>query len=83
MIGWLGFTVGNLLQVLLFGAMHLLIFAGQEFSLVLAIGVVVYPAIGGWIMGYLNERVGNGSILPSWLMHGLVNTVAYSALLST
>lgn len=81
LIGWLGFTTGNLLQALLFGAMHLLIFAGQEFSLALAIGVVIYPAIGGWIMGYLNERVGNGSILPGWLMHALTNLIAYSMLL--
>jgi len=81
LIGWLGFTSGNLLQALLFGAMHLLIFAGQEFSLALAGGIVLYPAIGGWIMGYLNERVGNGSILPGWLMHGLTNLIAYSALL--
>lgn len=81
LINWLGFSIGNLLQALLFGAVHLLIFAGQEFSLALAIGIVLYPAIGGWIMGYLNERIGNGSILPGWLMHGLVNLIAYSALL--
>lgn len=81
LINWLGFSIGNLLQALLFGAVHLLIFAGQEFSLALAIGIVLYPAIGGWIMGYLNERVGNSSILPGWLMHGFVNLIAYSALL--
>jgi membrane protease YdiL (CAAX protease family) len=81
LINWLGYTPGNLLQALLFGAVHLLIFAGQEFSFALAIGKVLYPALGGWIMGYLNERVGNGSILPSWLMHGLTNLIAYSALL--
>ncbi len=81
LIKWLGFTTGNLLQALLFGAVHLLIFAGQEFSLALAIGIVLYPAIGGWIMGYLNERIGSGSILPGWLMHGLTNLIAYSALL--
>ena len=81
LINWLGFTAGNLLQALLFGAVHLLIFTGQKFSFPLAIGIVLYPAIGGWIMGYLNERVGNGSILPGWLMHGLVNLIAYSALL--
>jgi len=80
LISRLGFTTGNLVQALLFGAMHLLIFAGQEFSFALAIGIVLYPAIGGWIMGYLNEQMGNGSILPSWLMHGLTNLIAYSAL---
>jgi hypothetical protein len=34
----------------------------------------------GWIMAWLNERLGNGSIAPSWLMHGLGNAVAYPAL---
>jgi membrane protease YdiL (CAAX protease family) len=81
LIGWLGFTIGNFLQALLFGAVHLLIFAGQEFSLTLAIGIVLYTAIGGWVMGSLNERMGNGSILPGWLMHGLTNLIAYSVLL--
>ena len=37
--------------------MHLLIFAGQEFSLALAIGVALYPAVADWIMGYLYEQV--------------------------
>ncbi len=32
LIGWLGFTAGNLLQALLFGLMHLLIFAEQPFA---------------------------------------------------
>jgi membrane protease YdiL (CAAX protease family) len=81
LINWLGFTAGNLLQALLFGMVHLLIFAGQEFSLNLSIGIVLYTGIGGWIMGYLNDRVGNGSILPGWVMHGLTNLIAYSALL--
>ena len=81
LINWLGFTTGNLLQAILFGAVHLLIFAGQEFSLALAVGVVFFPGLAGWIFGYLNERVGNGSILPGWLMHGLTNLIAYSALL--
>lgn len=79
LINRLGFTIGNLVQAILFGAMHLLIFAGQEFSLPLAVGVVFYPALGGWVAGYLNERLGNGSILPGWLMHGLTNLITYSA----
>ena len=80
LISWLGFTLGNLLQALLFGLVHLLLFIGQEFSFVIAAGVVLFTGLGGWTSGYLNERVGNGSILPSWWMHGITNALTYSVL---
>ncbi len=78
LISWLGFRWGNLLQALIFGLIHLLLFFGQEFSLPLAIGIVLYTGLSGWFFGWLNERVGNGSILPSWWMHGLTNVITYS-----
>jgi membrane protease YdiL (CAAX protease family) len=80
LINWLGFMRGNLLQALLFGSVHLLLFIGQEFSFPLAIGIVLFSGLGGWISGFLNERVGNGSILPSWWMHGVANAIAYTIL---
>jgi membrane protease YdiL (CAAX protease family) len=76
LINWLGFRWGNLLQALLFGAVHLLLFTGQEFSFVLAVGFVLLTGLGGWISAFLNERVGNGSILPGWWMHGVANVIA-------
>jgi membrane protease YdiL (CAAX protease family) len=80
LINWMGFTRGNLLQAFLFGSVHLLLFIGQEFSFPMAAGVVLFTGLGGWTSGYLNERLGNGSILPSWWMHGVTNTIAYSVL---
>ena len=80
LISWLGFTWGNLLQALLFGLVHLLLFVGQEFSFPIAAGVVLLTGLGGWTSGYLNERLGNGSILPSWWMHGLTNAITYGVL---
>ena len=80
LISWLGFTWGNLLQALLFGLVHLLLFTGQEFSYPIAAGVVLFTGLGGWASGYLNERLGNGSILPSWWMHGLTNAITYGVL---
>jgi membrane protease YdiL (CAAX protease family) len=76
LIAWLGFGWGNLLQALIFGAVHLLLFTGQAFSLPLAVGFVLLTGAGGWISAYLNECIGNGSILPGWWMHGLANVVA-------
>lgn len=80
LISWLGFTRGNLVQALLFGSVHLLLFIGQQFSVLLAVGVVLFTGLVGWTLGYLNERVGNGSILPSWWMHAFTNAITYGVL---
>jgi membrane protease YdiL (CAAX protease family) len=80
LIHWLGFAVGNTLHALLFGAVHLLIFVapgGPAFDPLAAAAFVGVTGAAGWIMAWLNEHVGNGSIAPSWLMHGLGNAVAY------
>ncbi len=80
LIGWLGFHWGNALQALIFGAIHLVVFIAQPFSILLAVAVVFLPTIGGWIAGYLMERIGNGSIVPAWMLHALINLGAYWAL---
>lgn len=80
LIDWLGFQWGNAIQSLVFGAIHLLIFIGQPFTVLLAAAVVFLPVIVGWITGYLNERSGNGSIVPGSILHALTNLVAYWAL---
>lgn len=70
-----GFTVGNIVQSILFGLVHgVLLFNNVPISL--AILVVALTSAYGWFMGYLNERMGNGSIMPSWIIHGLVNTIS-------
>lgn len=69
---WWGFGVGNIVQSLLFGLLHaviLLVFLNPF----LVILIFVFSASAGWLMGYLNERIGNGSILPSWIVHSLMN----------
>lgn len=70
-----GFTVGNIVQSVLFGLVHgVLLFGNVPISLVIL--VVVLTSAFGWLMGYLNEKMGNGSIIPSWIIHGLVNTIS-------
>lgn len=81
LIAWLGFRVGNLLQAVLFGAVHILLFlrlpgvtvAFLSFSFLL-------PGIAGYVAGYLNEKKGAGSIYPGWVLHGLTNIISYSFL---
>lgn len=83
LIHWLGFAVGNTIHAALFGAIHLLIFVvpgGPKFDPVLALAMGGLPAVGGWIMAWLNERVGNGSIAPSWFLHAATNALAYPIL---
>jgi len=71
----LGYRNGNLLQALIFAAIHVLLLmstqAGSSFAL--AILFFLMPFILGYIMGYVNEKHGNGSIIPSWIIHGATN----------
>jgi len=81
LIARLGFQRGNALQALLFVAPHLLLFVGPQGAVLAPSGValvVVTSAGMAWLFGWLNERRGDGSIIPSWLTHGMANTLAYS-----
>lgn len=82
LIRWLGFRWGNILQALVFALPHLAIFAvpgGPQASVFGVVIVLCAATAVGWIFGYLNERVGGGSIAPSWWCHGGANAIAYSA----
>ena len=70
-----GFAVGNTVQALLFGLMHGIPF-GLVTKSVLAFGLLtLLPGIFGWFQGWMNEKQCDGSIVPSWLLHGTVNFV--------
>ena len=67
-----GFNIANLTQALLFGLLHGVMF----FSLVgafKAILIVVLTGAIAWLMGYINEKHSNGSIVPSWIIHTIAN----------
>lgn len=75
----IGFFFANMIQGILFGLLHGVIF----FSFVTPIMTIIIIAFTGFIgcfMGYINEIKGSGSILPSWIIHGLSNT--FSSLIS-
>ena len=83
LINLAGFWVGNSLQAALFGAVHLLIFlvpGGPDFTPMLGAFVLILPGAAGWLMGFANEKLGNGSIAPGWLIHGLGNAIGYPIL---
>ena len=70
-----GFNIGNSIQALLFGLMHGIMF--RELSGILgAVIVTLITAMAGWLMGVINEKQSEESIISSWLLHGCVNTLA-------
>jgi uncharacterized protein len=70
-----GYRKGNSAQALLFGLLHgAMIYPSAGFYT--AIGIVLLTGAAGFSMGAMNERLAGGSILPSWLMHGISNTVS-------
>jgi len=69
-----GFEIGNIIQAILFGIVHgLLLFGNVRISQVAF--VVAFISAVAWLMGYVNEKMGNGSIVPSWIIHGLSNMI--------
>ncbi len=83
LINGFGFWTGNTIQAAIFGAIHLLIFAipgGPEFTPVLGALFFLLPGAAGWLMGFANEKLGNGSIAPGWFMHAAGNTISYPIL---
>lgn len=70
-----GFQIGNIMQSLLFGILH-----GWMFYSYIPFGVVVLVVLAtgfvGYLMGWINERKSNGSIITSWGIHGIGNLLA-------
>lgn len=81
-----GFQIGNLVQASLFTGLHLsfLLLPGAppaDAILVALLALLIFPL--SWVIGWLNERLGRGSILPGWLLHALSNLVFYPVLAFT
>ena len=67
-----GFAVGNTVQAVLFGCLHGLMFFSSA-GILNAIVITLLTGSIGWLMGFMNEKLAGGSIVPSWVMHGLSN----------
>ena len=77
----LGFHAGNIAQSLIFAVLHMsfpfLLGIDDPWSLALFFGFVT--GLLAWVIGYVNERLGEGSILPGWIIHGIGNVMTYVA----
>lgn len=75
LISKFGLSNGNLIQAILFGLLHGLMFisiAGIIGSLI----IIFITGMAGYLMGYINEKLSNGSIVSSWILHGCANLCA-------
>lgn len=78
LISRLGFQWGNLLQAVLFGLLHLIMmFMLSRLNAFSLIYSFIVPGVAGYIIGYINEKEGKGSILPGWIAHGTANVISY------
>lgn len=69
----LGFKTANIIQALIFGAIHLVMVWGKV-TVTAGIVIFIYPMIPAAALAYLNEKKAGGSILTSWIVHGTLNT---------
>lgn len=70
-----GFAVGNTVQALLFGALHGIPFGLVTGNMIVTVCLTLLPAAIGWFNGWLDEKRSGGSIVSSWVLHGLINFV--------
>ena len=67
-----GFAIGNMIQAVLFGLMHGVLFFSSV-GTIKAILITLFTGFIGWLMGFINEKKTDGSILPGWLIHSIAN----------
>lgn len=73
-----GFAPGNAAQAIVFGVLHVAMFASFADPIrLLAIGILT--GANGWIVGWLNEEGAGGSILPGWVLHASANLLVGTA----
>ena len=71
----LGAVKGSILQAVLFGLMHngLYVIAGVPVGIDFHIWMFIFTGAAALLLGFLNEKIYNGSIIPSIILHGAGN----------
>ncbi|MGB4849696.1 MAG: CPBP family intramembrane glutamic endopeptidase [Saprospiraceae bacterium] len=73
-----GFQTGNILQAIIFGLVHLLLFWFMtKAALVPLFCIFLFSTTAGWVIGFIKERYAAGSIMPGWIAHGVGNALSY------
>ena len=69
-----GFKIATAIQAIIFGALHILMVWGQV-GIAAGIVIVIYPMVIAVVLSWINEKKAGGSIYPSWIIHGVLNSV--------
>ncbi|MFA5524644.1 MAG: CPBP family intramembrane glutamic endopeptidase [Tissierellales bacterium] len=75
----LGFKTGNVIQALIFGLPHGLPFMIVYKQYIIGITLIITAGIVGYLQFWLNEKKARGSIVPSILIHGIMNILSFSS----
>ncbi|MBJ8325561.1 CPBP family intramembrane glutamic endopeptidase [Streptococcus pacificus] len=67
-----GFTYGNCVQAILFALLHGVMFIPLV-GIIKSLLIVIFTGLIAYSMGYVNEKIAHGSIIPSWIIHSLSN----------
>lgn len=75
--GKFGKVPGIIIQSVLFGLMHngLYLLAGVPVAMDFHIAMFLFTGTAGLLLAWLDEKIYNGSIIPSILLHGLGNFI--------
>jgi membrane protease YdiL (CAAX protease family) len=74
-----GFVMGNIVQSLIFGIVHLLLFWQlMNPSIFAVLFIFTFSTLAGWVIGVIKEKYARGSIVPGWVAHALGNTLSYT-----
>lgn len=68
-----GFVAGNTVQGAAFGLIHAIPFNFLGVSPLVALVLGVFTGALGALMGWINERMAGGSLVPSYLIHAAAN----------
>lgn len=74
-ISKIGFNYGNIMQAIVFSSIHVLLSVSNDKDIVSYLIIFISITAGGWLLGYLDEKLSGGSIIPSILLHGLGNYI--------
>ena len=75
LVNKLGFAKANFIQSLLFGLLHGVMFFPLVGNLK-TILIILLTSLAAFVMGYVNEKISGGSIIPSWIIHAISNFIA-------
>jgi len=70
-----GFHTGNIIQSILFGLLHGVMFMNST-NIVNTIIIILFTSGIALFLGYINEKKASGSIIPSWIIHGIANILS-------